>query len=169
MQEGNAKRKAWDDAQFTQVLKQLKTTNLKTTARQLGLSVHSLRHRLYRRGIGVRDFRRHAKADVQRIARARSFVAPLPLPEENPFWAMEAIEAKSDRGCSWPIGETAQAGFHFCNKPKQVGKPYCVECAAKAYLPAPPLEEYLKKHKSLFEPIRRDPAKRYRGLSLFRR
>lgn len=39
-------------------------------------------------------------------------------------------------GCRWPHGEPRKPGFRFCCAPAVLGKPYCVEHAAKAYTAA---------------------------------
>lgn len=58
-------------------------------------------------------------------------VAAPPRPVVRPFPRLSA--AKS---CCWPIGEPGQAGFRFCTAESIVGKPYCPEHAAVAYVKA---------------------------------
>jgi GcrA cell cycle regulator len=36
--------------------------------------------------------------------------------------------------CCWPIGEPGKAGFHFCDVIAELGKPYCPDHAAIAYV-----------------------------------
>jgi GcrA cell cycle regulator len=36
--------------------------------------------------------------------------------------------------CAWPIGEPGKPSFHFCNAGAEVGKPYCGDHAAIAYV-----------------------------------
>ncbi|HEY4165092.1 MAG TPA: GcrA family cell cycle regulator [Dongiaceae bacterium] len=35
--------------------------------------------------------------------------------------------------CSWPVGDPKQPGFHFCDEPAEVGKPYCSHHCHVAY------------------------------------
>jgi GcrA cell cycle regulator len=58
-------------------------------------------------------------------------VAAPPPPVVRPFPRLST--AKS---CCWPIGEPGQAGFRFCTSEAIVGKPYCPEHAAVAYVKA---------------------------------
>lgn len=37
-------------------------------------------------------------------------------------------------GCRWPEGEPKKPGFRFCCAPAKLGKPYCAEHAARAYV-----------------------------------
>jgi GcrA cell cycle regulator len=38
------------------------------------------------------------------------------------------------RSCCWPLGEPGTQGFRFCGGDPMVGKPYCAEHAALAYV-----------------------------------
>lgn len=40
--------------------------------------------------------------------------------------------------CRWPIGDPQHAGFHFCNRSKVPGLPYCEFHARRAYQPVKP-------------------------------
>jgi GcrA cell cycle regulator len=40
----------------------------------------------------------------------------------------------STRACCWPLGEPGQPGFRFCAAESLLGKPYCGEHAAVAYV-----------------------------------
>lgn len=40
--------------------------------------------------------------------------------------------------CRWPIGDPRDAGFHFCNGKKVMGKPYCEHHINVAYQPIIP-------------------------------
>jgi GcrA cell cycle regulator len=37
------------------------------------------------------------------------------------------------RTCSWPVGDPKQPGFHFCDEPAEIGKPYCSQHCHLAY------------------------------------
>jgi GcrA cell cycle regulator len=41
----------------------------------------------------------------------------------------------NDRMCHWPIGDPADAAFHFCGRNPKSGSPYCEAHARKAYQP----------------------------------
>lgn len=40
----------------------------------------------------------------------------------------------SSQTCRWPIGDPKHEDFRFCGKPVYVGKPYCAEHCATAYV-----------------------------------
>jgi GcrA cell cycle regulator len=46
--------------------------------------------------------------------------------------ARTATQAGS-KTCSWPVGDPKQPGFHFCDEPAEVGKPYCSHHCHVAY------------------------------------
>jgi GcrA cell cycle regulator len=48
--------------------------------------------------------------------------------------ATTAIVASKGGSCLWPIGHPSEPGFHFCGAPAFVGKPYCDEHSAGAYV-----------------------------------
>lgn len=37
-------------------------------------------------------------------------------------------------GCLWPIGDPGDSDFHFCEAESVMGKPYCAEHCARAYI-----------------------------------
>lgn len=41
------------------------------------------------------------------------------------------------RECQYPIGDPAQKDFRFCGEPPAIGKPYCRDHCAVAYVTAP--------------------------------
>ena len=58
----------------------------------------------------------------------RSFPAAAPRPAFS--------RAGSSKTCCWPIGEPGTSGFRFCSGSAMMGKPYCSEHAALAYVKA---------------------------------
>ncbi len=61
-------------------------------------------------------------------AEQRRAPAPVvPMPRAEPLRTGHAT-------CCWPIGEPGKPGFRFCGAPALVGKPYCAEHAAIAYV-----------------------------------
>ena len=44
----------------------------------------------------------------------------------------------TEQSCRWPIGDPQHAEFHFCNRSKVTGLPYCEFHARRAFQPAQP-------------------------------
>lgn len=44
----------------------------------------------------------------------------------------------ADSSCRWPIGDPQLAAFHFCNRSKMSGLPYCEYHARRAFQPVQP-------------------------------
>jgi len=57
----------------------------------------------------------------------RPLAAVVPLPRPEPLRTGNAT-------CCWPIGDPGTPGFRFCGAPALIGKPYCAEHAAVAYV-----------------------------------
>lgn len=53
--------------------------------------------------------------------------APRPIPDA-PF------RRGASQPCCWPLGEPGRPGFRFCDAAADVGKPYCAEHRALAYV-----------------------------------
>jgi GcrA cell cycle regulator len=49
-----------------------------------------------------------------------------------------ANDAFNEKSCRWPIGDPQKPDFHFCNKTKVCGLPYCEAHARRAYQPPQP-------------------------------
>jgi len=48
---------------------------------------------------------------------------------------VRALAAQTDgRACAWPVGDPGDPGFKFCGSPAVVGRPYCGEHCAVAYI-----------------------------------
>ncbi len=141
------KRKAWDELSINQALLALRTQDLKGVSHQMGVSQHSIRHALGREGISIRAYRRavaHEKKRVHTRSKSAAFISiHIGNELERPFWVMAAFEHKPANGCSWPIGDLDQGSFKFCGAPRARKKPYCAECAKRAYEPATPLDKKL--------------------------
>ncbi|WP_114377460.1 GcrA family cell cycle regulator [Elioraea thermophila] len=67
--------------------------------------------------------------------------APAPVPAEPrrapaPVVPMPRVEPlrTGNATCCWPIGDPGTPGFRFCGAPALIGKPYCAEHAAIAYV-----------------------------------
>lgn len=135
----------WDDARIALALNTLKTHDLNGTAKRLGVGRDSLRFALNRRGISVSAFRKIASKGRggrhSNLGSTKAFIDPCIAGENRPFLAMDAFEKKALNGCSWPIGDLDGDAFDFCNAPRAKGKPYCAQCATRAYEAAPPLSE----------------------------
>lgn len=132
------RRKTWDNASLANALLLLQTSDLKTTAKSLDLGYHSLRHALSRKGISVQAYRREvAQKARKRTKTKKAFIKPTGFSENRPFLAMDAFENKKPNGCSWPYGDLDGNSFYFCGEPRLPMKPYCAECAKRAYKPKP--------------------------------
>ncbi|CAN0354981.1 unnamed protein product, partial [Phaeothamnion confervicola] len=44
----------------------------------------------------------------------------------------------TDMSCRWPINDPQHADFHFCNRSKVTGLPYCEHHSRRAFQPAQP-------------------------------
>jgi GcrA cell cycle regulator len=56
-----------------------------------------------------------------------------PEPEMKPI--VEAPIEHAAVGCFWPFGYPGEDGFHFCGAEKALGRSYCAEHLAIAYVP----------------------------------
>lgn len=68
---------------------------------------------------------------------AEPYVAPaeelvIPLKERK------TIQTLTECSCRWPIGDPQQADFHFCNRDKVAGLPYCEAHSRRAFQPPQP-------------------------------
>ena len=63
------------------------------------------------------------------------FLAPVILPVDPEFGAVDAILGLRNSTCRWPIGEPNDPGFRFCCAPADLagGRPYCAAHANMAY------------------------------------
>jgi GcrA cell cycle regulator len=59
-------------------------------------------------------------------------VAPRPAPVET------RVLEFSNQSCMWPVGHPGEPGFRFCGERALMGKPYCVDHCAVAYVKAKP-------------------------------
>jgi GcrA cell cycle regulator len=64
--------------------------------------------------------------------RATLPVAPVAAPAPAVVRPFPRVSAS--RSCCWPIGEPGQNGFRFCAAEAIIGKPYCPDHAAVAYV-----------------------------------
>jgi len=54
--------------------------------------------------------------------------------ELKPFKAVEALNAKPENGCSWPIGDLESGNFKVCGAKRARHKSYCPSCLMLAQL-----------------------------------
>lgn len=52
-----------------------------------------------------------------------------------PLAERRTIETLTECNCRWPIGDPQEADFHFCNRKKVMGFPYCEFHARRAFQP----------------------------------
>jgi GcrA cell cycle regulator len=55
-----------------------------------------------------------------------------------PLAERRSIETLTECDCRWPIGDPQNADFHFCNRKKVTGLPYCEFHARRAFQPVQP-------------------------------
>ena len=83
---------------------------------------------------------------IKRSGRPRMMIRPpMParLPPSMPVSAPRSatpprVLELSNQACRWPIGHPGEAGFRFCGERALVGKPYCADHAAMAYIKVKP-------------------------------
>ncbi|MCL4767338.1 MAG: GcrA cell cycle regulator [Hyphomicrobiaceae bacterium] len=55
-----------------------------------------------------------------------------------PLAERKTIQMLTDSSCRWPIGDPQTTEFHFCNRNKVPGLPYCEAHARRAFQPPQP-------------------------------
>jgi GcrA cell cycle regulator len=48
--------------------------------------------------------------------------------------AATSIFIRKPTPCCWPEGDPGEPGFRFCEAPSEIGRPYCSEHCARAYI-----------------------------------
>jgi GcrA cell cycle regulator len=56
-----------------------------------------------------------------------------PITQPAPTSQSKVAGAGGMRGCSWPMGDPKQPGFHFCGAEAVPGRPYCTTHCGMAY------------------------------------
>lgn len=71
-------------------------------------------------------------------------VSPIEASEELdiPIGERKQLVDLEPNDCRWPIGDPRAADFHFCNRSKVLGLPYCEFHARKAFVPVRPRERH---------------------------
>lgn len=66
--------------------------------------------------------------------------AYVPPPEELeiPAGERKTLQMLTQSSCRWPIGDPQSPDFHFCNRNKVPGLPYCEHHARRAFQPPQP-------------------------------
>ena len=57
---------------------------------------------------------------------------------EIPMAERKSLLDLTEASCRWPINDPQHADFHFCNRSKVAGLPYCEHHARRAFQPAQP-------------------------------
>jgi len=88
---------------------------------------------------------RHRKAFT--LAHSPNPPEPQPMPEMKPAAESKPVVLENGshvttltlnaRTCRWPIGDPAEADFHYCGHPPRLGAPYCQAHARIAHQPQP--------------------------------
>ena len=88
--------------------------------------------------VGPGGFLRQGPGDQQAPippAPPRRLVPAKPSPEMADKTSLLEL---NERVCRWPMGHPGEADFHFCTERALVGKPYCAEHTALAYVKVKP-------------------------------
>lgn len=83
-------------------------------------------------------------------------VAYVPVAEEIeiPVAERKTLQMLTESSCRWPIGDPQSPDFHFCNRNKVPGLPYCEAHARRAFQPPQPR----RRDREVGEPIAPAPA-----------
>lgn len=114
--------------------------------KRLGISKNAVVGKAHRMRLAARPspIKRLARPAVPRPAPARAVTpaaAAPPSAQVSPPRSTgqpKRVVELSAHGCRWPIGHPGEPGFHFCSERAVVGKPYCAEHAAMAYVRVKP-------------------------------
>jgi GcrA cell cycle regulator len=155
---------AWNDERV-ELLKKLWAEGLSASqiaARIGGVTRNAVIGKVHRLGLSgratsirIKSHRpRQRQQTAKRLAKPRYPQAGNPLvralytPEAEPFVPMEelviplkerrTIQTLTECSCRWPIGDPQTPDFHFCNRDKMAGLPYCEFHARRAYQPPQP-------------------------------
>ena len=74
-------------------------------------------------------------AVVGKVRRLDLAMRRAPAPPKRELNVVTLDRLKADQ-CSWPEGEPGSPNFRFCGKSAMIGKPYCQEHCAIAYVPS---------------------------------
>ena len=66
-----------------------------------------------------------------------------------PLAERKTLQMLTDCSCRWPIGDPQMADFHFCNRNKVPGLPYCEFHARRAFQPPQPR----RRERGMVEPV----------------
>ncbi len=124
---------SWTDEKIED-LKKLWAKGLSTAeiGRALGVSKNAIVGKSHRLGLKPRPSPIAGKPAAQTPAKAKAKVKAKPKPKET-----EKIGDIINLGlhmCRWPFGDPGDDDFHFCGRQVTVGKPYCAEHCAIAYV-----------------------------------
>ncbi len=119
---------SWTDEKIEQ-LKELWDQGLSTAeiGRELGVSKNAVVGKSHRLGLKPRPSPISGKAPEK---------APKPKPKpkaKESTRVMDVIDL-GPQMCRWPFGDPGDDDFHFCGKTSVVGKPYCEDHCAAAYV-----------------------------------
>ena len=154
---------SWNDERV-EILKKLWTEGLSASqiaGRIGGVSRNAVIGKVHRLGLSGRATTSRLKSSRPRLRNANqqpkrlmkprfanvgnTAVRALYQPDAEPFIPAEELDIPmADRktivtmtecNCRWPIGDPQMADFHFCNRTKVAGLPYCEFHARRAFQP----------------------------------
>jgi GcrA cell cycle regulator len=122
---------AWTDEQIEE-LKRLWNDGLSTAeiGRALNVSKNAVVGKSHRLGLKPRPSPIAGKKDEGAAPKKKAAVA---VKQKQPERIGDVIDLGPNM-CRWPFGDPGDADFHFCGKQSVVGKPYCAEHCAIAYV-----------------------------------
>jgi GcrA cell cycle regulator len=80
-------------------------------------------------GISAAQTQQRSHAHAEPVRGLSETPAPPPVRQASPRAAAQV----GSKTCSWPVGDPKQPGFHFCDEPAEIGKPYCSQHCHLAY------------------------------------
>jgi GcrA cell cycle regulator len=155
---------SWNDERI-EILKKLWTEGLSASqiaGRIGGVSRNAVIGKVHRLGLSGRATTSRLKSSRPRLRLANAQQAKRPMkprfanvgntalralyqPDAEPFIPAEELDIPmaerktivtlTDCSCRWPIGDPQMADFHFCNRDKVAGLPYCEFHARRAFQP----------------------------------
>jgi len=111
----------------------LEGASLSVVAAALGTSRNAVAGKVHRLKLASRP-----SPIIRGVGKPKPPVPEPPAPVPEPVVTPPTVVRVARRGgarCQWPFGDPGRPGFRFCGGPVAVGRPYCPEHVALAYVP----------------------------------